>query len=75
MHIGNGAEETKIADLAALVVGMIGPAGAREPRPVPVGSVVRPCPDVQLLEQATGFGPKVDLAEGVRCCGEWYRKT
>ena len=65
MHIGNGAEETKIADLAELVVGEIGSGGAREPRPAPVGSVVRRCPDVRLLEQANGFGPKVDLAEGV----------
>lgn len=73
VHIGNGTEETRIADLAELVVEVVGSGGKREPRPAPVGSVVRRCPDVSLLEGATGFTPKVDLAEGVRRTWEWYR--
>lgn len=65
-HIGRG-EETRIEDLARLVLATSGHRARLEARPAPPGSVARRVPDVRKLS-ALGFVPAIDLAEGVRRC-------
>lgn len=74
VNIGNDAEETRIGDLARLVLDTAGFAPTIEPVPAPAGSVERRCPDLTRLRALTGFQPKVGLAAGVRDTFEWYRR-
>jgi len=73
VHIGNDSEETNIADLAKLVLGVAEVSPALQPEPAPAGSVARRCPDLALLRALTGFEPAVPLGEGVRRTFTWYR--
>jgi UDP-glucuronate decarboxylase len=72
-NIGNDTEETRIEDLARLVLR----EAAFEPDvdrvPAPAGSVARRCPDIGRLRALTGFVPKVGLEAGVRETFAWYR--
>jgi UDP-glucuronate decarboxylase len=74
VNIGNDAEETRIGDLARLVLDTAGFIPTIEPVPAPAGSVERRCPDLARLRALTGFQPKVGLAAGVRDTFEWYRR-
>jgi UDP-glucuronate decarboxylase len=74
VNIGNDAEETRIGDLARLVLDTAGFAPTIEPVPAPAGSVDRRCPDLTRLRALIGFQPKVSLAAGVRDTFEWYRR-
>jgi UDP-glucuronate decarboxylase len=73
VNIGNDTEETVIEDLARLVVRHAGYEPAVEPRPAPVGSPERRCPDLTRLRALTGFAPKVALETGVADTYDWYR--
>ncbi|GAA4676251.1 NAD-dependent epimerase/dehydratase family protein [Phytohabitans rumicis] len=73
VHIGNDTEQTRIGDLAQLVLRTAAFAPAPELLPAPPGSVVKRCPDITKLRSLTGFEPKVSLEEGVRHTFEWYR--
>lgn len=73
VNVGNDAEETAIADLAALVLAVAGIAPRVEPLPAPAGSVARRCPDLTKLRALTGHVPKVTLEAGVRETFVWYR--
>jgi UDP-glucose 4-epimerase/UDP-glucuronate decarboxylase len=73
VNIGNDAEETRIEDLAALVLRTVGHRPRVLPRPAPPGSVARRCPDLTRLRALTGFAPKVPLEAGVRETVDWYR--
>src|SRR5262249_4628599 len=64
VNIGNDAEETRIDDLARLVLETAAFAPTVEPVPAPPGSVDRRCPDLTRLRALTGFQPKVGLAAG-----------
>lgn len=75
VNIGNDREETRIADLAALVLRQAEVTPVIEPRPAPPGSVRRRRPDLRKLRQLTGFEPKVCLDDGVRRTFEWYRDS
>jgi UDP-glucuronate decarboxylase len=72
VNIGNDAEETRIGDLARLVLDTAGFAPTVESVPAPPGSVDRRCPDLTRLRALTGFQPKVGLAAGVRDTFDWY---
>jgi UDP-glucuronate decarboxylase len=74
VNIGNDAEETRIGDLARLILDGAGFAPALEHRPAPPGSVARRCPDLSRLRALTGYQPKVSLAAGVRETFDWYRQ-
>ena len=74
VNIGNDAEETRIGDLARLVLDTAGFAPTIEPVPAPAGSVERRCPDLTRLRALTGFQPKMGLAAGVRDTFDWYRR-
>lgn len=71
VHIGTPTE-TRIADLASLVLDVVGVDPPLQPLQAPPGSVVRRCPDVSLLEQLTGYRPQVSLDDGVRRTWRWY---
>jgi UDP-glucuronate decarboxylase len=73
VHIGNDTEQTRIGDLAELVLRVAGFDPARTVLPAPPGSVVDRCPDITKLRALTGFEPKVALEDGVRRTFEWYR--
>jgi UDP-glucose 4-epimerase/UDP-glucuronate decarboxylase len=74
VHIGDDSQETNIGDLAKLILRETGIDATLEPRPAPVGSVARRCPDLSLLRQLTGYRPTVPLEEGVRRTIAWYRE-
>jgi UDP-glucose 4-epimerase/UDP-glucuronate decarboxylase len=73
VNIGNDTEETRIEDLASLVLREAGFAPSLERVPAPAGSVARRCPDIGRLRGLTGFVPKVSLEAGVRETFAWYR--
>ena len=74
VNIGNDAEETRIGDLARLILDGAGFAPAIQHLPAPPGSVARRCPDLSRLRALTGYQPKVGLAAGVRETFDWYRQ-
>ena len=67
-HVGC-SEETRIEDLARLVLATSGHRARLDARAAPPGSVARRVPDVRKLA-ALGFRPTIGLAEGVRQCWE-----
>jgi UDP-glucose 4-epimerase/UDP-glucuronate decarboxylase len=73
VNIGNDTEETRIEDLASLVLREAGFAPRLERVAAPAGSVARRCPDIGRLRELTGFVPKVSLEAGVRETFAWYR--
>ena len=74
VNIGNDAEETRIGDLARLILDGAGFAPAIQHLPAPPGSVARRCPDLSRLRALTGYQPKVSLAAGVHETFDWYRQ-
>ena len=72
VNIGNDTE-TRIEDLAALVLRATDFHPRLERLPAPAGSVPRRCPDLTRLRRLTGFDPKVSLEDGVRETVTWYR--
>ena len=73
VNVGNDTEETRIADLLALVLRLADFAPRVDRRPAPAGSVDRRCPDLARLRALTGYTPKVPLEAGVRETFDWYR--
>lgn len=74
VHIGDDTEETNIADLAKLVLRVVGASAELAPSPAPAGSVHRRCPDLSLLRALTGYEPTTPLEEGVRRTWAWYEQ-
>ena len=74
VNIGNDTEETRVEDLARLVLKMARIAPALERAPAPAGSVERRCPDLGRLRALTGFSPKIPLETGVAETFAWYRE-
>ena len=72
MNIGNPDEWT-VADLAALVVRLVGAdVGIRSvPRPVDDPTVRRP--DISLAERELGWKPSVGIEEGLSATIAWFR--
>jgi UDP-glucose 4-epimerase/UDP-glucuronate decarboxylase len=75
VNIGNDAEETRIGDLARLVLEVAGFDPTIDHVPAPVNSVARRCPDLTRLRRLTGYQPKIGLSAGVRDTFDWYRRT
>lgn len=73
VHIGDDSQETTIADLAKIVMRVVGASPVLEPAESHQGSVARRCPDIHLLRTLTGYEPTVTLEEGIRRTWEWYR--
>lgn len=75
VNIGNDAEETRIGDLARLVLEVAGFDPAIDHVPAPANSVARRCPDLTRLRRLTGYQPKIGLNAGVRDTFDWYRRA
>jgi UDP-glucose 4-epimerase/UDP-glucuronate decarboxylase len=73
VNIGNDTEETRVEDLARLVLRVAGFDPDLDRAPAPAGSVARRCPDIARLRALTGFMPKLTLEAGVRETFAWYR--
>ena len=73
VNIGNDTEETRIEDLARLILRTAGFDPDLHRVPAPAGSVARRCPDIARLRALTGFVPKVALEAGVGETFAWYR--
>jgi nucleoside-diphosphate-sugar epimerase len=64
--------ETKILDLAKLLMKLHGAVGDIACHPSPAGSVRRRAPDVTKLHSLTGFREEVSLEEGLRRTLAYY---
>ena len=72
VHIGNATEEIRIADLATLLLSLMGHQAELKERGSRSGSVSRRCPDTAKLERLTEFTPAVALREGLSRTIDWY---
>jgi UDP-glucuronate decarboxylase len=73
VNIGNDTEETRVEDVARLILRAARFDPDLDRVPAPAGSVARRCPDIARLRALTGFVPKVALEAGVRETFAWYR--
>src|SRR5262249_41251930 len=65
--------ETSIADVASLVRDAMGEQVEIRFEEGRAGEVYRSRADPAKARRVLGFDPKVDLREGIRRTGEWYR--
>ncbi|RMH72963.1 MAG: SDR family oxidoreductase [Actinomyces sp.] len=72
VNIGNPDEYT-VAELAQLVVGIVG-RGEIEYHPLPVDDPVRRRPDITRARELLGWRPGIDLAEGLALTVDWFRR-
>jgi len=75
VHIGNATEEIRIAELATLLMNLMGHRADLKERGSRSGSVSRRCPDTTKLMRLTGFTPAVNLREGLSRTMAWYLMT
>ncbi|GAC1566606.1 MAG: NAD-dependent epimerase/dehydratase family protein [Vulcanimicrobiaceae bacterium] len=74
-NIGNDLEETRIADLARLILGktarstdIVAKTAANDP-------IKRRCPDVGKARRLLGFAPEVSLDRGLDLTLDWYARN
>lgn len=67
------SDPTSVNELVELLERQIGVAAIRFDFPMQPGDVVRTWADASKLRAATGFVPRVALAEGLNAFIEWYR--
>lgn len=72
-HVGNGAEEIRIKDLAKKICILLNKTLKIEPMPEQAGSPVHRCPDTRKMYQAVRFIPGVTLDDGLNRTWDWYR--
>ena len=71
-HLGSGQEETRIGDLAEMVLRMADRRPRVEEHPAPAGSVARRMPDISKLASAISYRPEVRLEDGLHATFKWY---
>jgi dTDP-glucose 4,6-dehydratase len=71
INLGNPAEIT-VAELAALVIEIIGSASAAELRPLPDDDPARRRPDITLATELLGWRPNIELREGLQRTVNWF---
>jgi len=72
IHIGNNLEEIKIEELAKKMISICNLDTVLNIQPSKIGSVSRRCPDIQRINELTGYIPKVPLDEGLKHTISWY---
>ncbi|XXK23270.1 UDP-glucuronic acid decarboxylase family protein [Arenicellales bacterium nBUS_48] len=72
VNLGNSAEFT-IAELAGLVVGLVGSNSEIVYRPLPQDDPLQRQPDLTLTSQLLDWRPKVSLEEGLRPVIDYFR--
>ena len=73
LNVGNQEPEITIAELAELIVDVVGKELEIVPRGATTGSPERRCPDMTKTFDLTGYRPRVPLEDGVRRTYEAYR--
>jgi nucleoside-diphosphate-sugar epimerase len=71
IHVGRDDEEIKIVDLAKKLFSISGNNPSIDIKSAPSGSVMRRCPDINKLRNM-GYGPKVNLVNGLTKTLKWY---
>ena len=72
INIGND-KETRIIDLAKLIIKLTNSTSTIEFHPLPEGDPKRRCPDISKAKRLLRWEPKVVLEEGLRRTIEWFR--
>lgn len=73
MNLGTG-KETSILDLADAVGSIWGKDLKKVHMPTRKGEILRSCADVSRIKEKVGFKAEIDLKEGMRKCGEWFKR-
>jgi UDP-glucuronate decarboxylase len=75
LNVGSERPEIRIAELAELIVRVVGRDLEIEPLPPTPGSPERRSPDMTRTAELTGYVARVDLDVGVRDTYDWYRQN
>lgn len=73
INIGND-RETRIIDLAKLIIKLTNSTSTIEFHPLPEGDPRRRCPEISKAKRLLKWEPKVVLEEGLRRTIEWFKK-
>jgi UDP-glucuronate decarboxylase len=71
VNLGNPNELT-VSDLVERVIAMTGSASRIVHRPLPVDDPRRRKPDIGRARSLLGWGPKVDLQQGLEATAQWF---
>ena len=74
VNLGNPCE-TRISELAALVIDLTGATGGIRHRPLPADDPMRRRPDISLARQALDWVPQVNLREGIARTITYFREA
>ena len=74
VNLGNPCE-TRISELAALVIALTGATGGIRHRPLPADDPMRRRPDIGLARQALDWAPQVSLRDGIARTIAYFRDT
>jgi len=74
LNLGSDSPETRIGDLARIVIDTVGATLEVDPQPATPGSPARRCPDMSRMTDLTGIRAGTSLTDGVMRTYEWYRK-
>jgi UDP-glucuronate decarboxylase len=72
VNLGNPVEFTML-ELAVLVLALVGSDGPIEHHPLPSDDPVRRKPDIDRAQDLLGWGPTVQLEEGLKRTVEYFR--
>ena len=72
VNLGNPCE-TRISELAALVIDLTGATGGIRHRPLPADDPMRRRPDIGLARQALDWAPQVSLRDGIARTIAYFR--
>ena len=72
VNLGNPCE-TRISELAALVIDLTGATGGIRHRPLPADDPMRRRPDISLARQALDWAPQVSLRDGIARTIAYFR--
>lgn len=74
LNLGSASPETKIGDLARIVIDTVGKRLDVLPQPATAGSPTRRCPDMSRMTDLTGKQAQTTLVDGVARTYDWYRR-
>jgi UDP-glucuronate decarboxylase len=72
INVGSGVE-TRIIDLANIILKLTGSKSRIEFHPLPVDDPRRRCPDMSKAEKILGWMPKISLDQGLERTITWFR--
>lgn len=72
VNVGNPEEHT-VAELARMVIDLLGSTSTIEHRPLPTDDPVRRCPDITVARRELGWEPTVGLVDGLTRTAAHFR--